>query len=70
MCERVYNVLTGTVLTRCLQGSAQCFAGASGYLRAGMLFSNRDGFDVHAPGGTNFLSFFIKSRVFLRKPLR
>ena len=30
------DVLIGTVLTRCLQGSAQCFAGASGDVLAGM----------------------------------
>ena len=46
MCERVCYVLTGTVLTRCLQGSAQGFAGASGNVRAGMLCSNRDAFDA------------------------
>ena len=33
------------VLTRCLQGSAQCFAGASGDVRAGTLASG-DGFDA------------------------
>ena len=37
------DVLTGTVLTQCLQGSAQCFAGAWD-MRAGMF--NRDGFDA------------------------
>ena len=30
------DVRAGTVLTRCLQGSAQGFAGASGDVRAGM----------------------------------
>ena len=30
------DVLIGTVLTQCLQGSAQCFAEASGDMRAGM----------------------------------
>ena len=38
------DVLIGTVLTRCLQGSAQCFAGASRYVLAGC--ANRDGFDA------------------------
>jgi hypothetical protein len=43
------DVLTGTVLTQCLQGSAQCFAGASRDGLAGMYckgYSNRDGFDT------------------------
>ena len=39
-----WYVLIGTVLTQCLQGSAQCFAGASGDVLAGMC--NRDGFDA------------------------
>ena len=30
------DVLTGTVLTQCLQGSSRCFAGASGDVLAGM----------------------------------
>ena len=30
-----WDGLTGTVLTRCLQCSAQCFAGASRYVLAG-----------------------------------
>ena len=30
------DLLAGTVLTQCLQGSAQGFAGASGDVRAGM----------------------------------
>ena len=30
------DVLIGTVLTQCLQGSAQCFAGASGDVLAEM----------------------------------
>ncbi len=38
------DVLIGTVLTRCLQGSAQCFAGASRDVLAGC--ANRDGFDA------------------------
>ena len=46
MCKRVCYFLTGTLLTRCLQGSAQCFAGASGDVQAGMLFSNRNAFDA------------------------
>jgi hypothetical protein len=46
MCEHVCCVLTGTLLTRCLQGSAQGFAGASGDVRACMLCSNRDAFDA------------------------
>ena len=33
-------------MTQCLHGSAQCFAGESRYVQAGMLFSNRDGFDA------------------------
>jgi hypothetical protein len=36
--------LTDTVLTQCLQCSAQCFAGASRYVLAGC--ANRDGFDA------------------------
>jgi hypothetical protein len=43
------DVLTGTVLTQCLQGSAQCCAGASRDGLAGMYYkgcSNRDGFDA------------------------
>ncbi len=31
------DVLIGTVLTQCLQGSTQCFAGASGDVRADVL---------------------------------
>jgi hypothetical protein len=46
MCKRVCYFLTGTLLTRCLQGSAQCFAEASRYVQAGMLCSNRDAFDA------------------------
>ena len=41
-----WYVLIGTVLTQCLQGSAQCFAGASGDVLADMLCTNRDGFDA------------------------
>ena len=35
LCSNRY-VLTGTVLTQCLQGSSRCFAGASGDVLAGM----------------------------------
>jgi hypothetical protein len=46
ICEHVCCVLTGTLLTRCLQGSTQSFAGGSGDMRAVMLCSNRDAFDA------------------------
>jgi hypothetical protein len=46
MCEHVCYFLTGKLLTRCLQGSAQGFAGASGDMLAVMLCSNRDAFDA------------------------
>jgi hypothetical protein len=41
-CEKVCvsgDVLTGTVLTQCLQGSAQCFAGASSDVLTGTVLT-------------------------------
>ena len=45
-----WDGLTGTVLTRCLQCSAQCFAGASGDVLAGTVFDA--GFAVFCAGAS------------------